>query len=43
MTCCPYCREPVNAIRAGEDDSLDYCRTCDKIVEGATVEITDGE
>lgn len=43
MQCCPYCREPISQVQAGEDDSLDFCKMCDVIVEGQTIEISKEE
>jgi len=37
MNKCPYCNEEVRQVPVGLDDSLDYCETCDKVVEGHTV------
>lgn len=36
-TCCPYCTGDVSQLRVGEDDSIDFCKTCDVVIEGETV------
>lgn len=36
-TCCPYCLEDTSQLQVGEDDSIDYCKTCEVITEGETI------
>lgn len=35
--CCPYCLEDTSQLKVAEDDSIDYCKTCEVITEGETV------
>jgi hypothetical protein len=35
--CCPYCNDEASQLQVGEDDSIDYCKTCDVVIEGETV------
>lgn len=39
MTLCNYCDTPVEQLTAG-DESLDYCPSCEIVVEGNTHECT---
>jgi len=36
---CGYCEGDITQKKSGEDESLDYCPLCDKIVEGNTKEV----
>lgn len=35
--CCPYCTGDVSQLQCGEDDSIDYCKECDLVVEGESI------
>lgn len=35
---CPHCSEEAGSIRVGEDDFIDFCRDCGKVIEGNTEE-----
>jgi RNA polymerase subunit RPABC4/transcription elongation factor Spt4 len=35
---CPYCGEEAGGVSDGHDETFDYCHTCDKLIEGETVE-----
>ena len=39
---CPYCKTESGAIGAG-DETLDYCRECELVIEGQTIEEEDDE
>ena len=38
MRVCPYCYEGAGGIKSG-DEYLDYCHECDKLIEGATLDV----
>lgn len=40
---CPYCKEEVSQKQAGEDDWLDWCNTCDVLVEGSTMTVYESD
>ena len=37
MKYCPYCGDEAGGI-GWEDESLDYCYECDRVIEGETEE-----
>lgn len=39
MKFCPYCKEIAVPLKSGDDDSVDFCKFCDKIIEGHTLTI----
>jgi hypothetical protein len=39
MKVCPYCEESSSGLLVAEDDWIDYCKTCEIVIEGQTIEV----
>jgi hypothetical protein len=37
MRYCPHCQEEAGGKKVADDDFIDYCYECDKIIEGQTI------